>query len=78
MDEKQTQKFYVDLREIIQAGNVELNVGTKLADYAWDSLAWVSTMALIDDLTGVVVDAKKLAGCETVGDILGLIERGGR
>lgn len=39
----------------------------------WDSLAVVSTIALVDDCCNVMLNGKQLAACETVGDIEALI-----
>lgn len=40
----------------------------------WDSLAVVSTIAVIDDVYGKFVDGKALMACQTAGDILRLVE----
>lgn len=40
---------------------------------SWDSLAVVSTLAVIDEVYGVSVNGQKLGGCRTVADILALI-----
>jgi acyl carrier protein len=39
---------------------------------AWDSLAIVCTIALIDEKAGVEVDGKALAACVTACDVLRL------
>lgn len=39
----------------------------------WDSLAWVSTMALIDEVFGKSVSPGKLRDCVTAGDVLNLV-----
>lgn len=39
---------------------------------AWDSLAIVATMALLDDVAGVQTTGAKLAACRTVADVLAL------
>lgn len=40
----------------------------------WDSLAVVSTLAVIDEVYGVPVNGQKLSECKTAGDILKLVE----
>jgi acyl carrier protein len=45
-----------------------------LADYAWDSLAIISTIALVDDLFDQMLDGQALANCTTVADVQALIK----
>ena len=73
MTDKQ-QAFINALRENIQAGEAQLDEATQLKTFTWDSFAWVSTMASIDDVYGKLVEARKLSECSTVGDVLKLIE----
>ena len=40
----------------------------------WDSLAVVSTIAVIDDIYGKAVSGKALMDCQLVSDILKLVE----
>ena len=40
----------------------------------WDSLRVVEFVALTDSEYGVTVDYEKLAGCQTVGDLIALVE----
>lgn len=40
---------------------------------SWDSLAVVSTLAVIDEVYGVAVNGQKLSECKVVGDILKLV-----
>lgn len=61
--------FYEGLAEIFEVEPTELNRATVLADYGWDSLAIVSTIALFDELYGKEVDIESLTKCETVGDL---------
>ena len=60
------------LADILEASS-PLTPDTKLAEAgAWDSLAVVCTIALLDDKCGASVDGKALASCETAGDVLRL------
>lgn len=69
-------KFYEGMAEILEVepnridGNFELNSG----EAPWDSLAVVSTIALIDELFSKTVDGKSLTECEKISDIEKLIE----
>ena len=68
--------FYEGLAEILEvdtdAITPELQLASANAD--WDSLAVVSTIALIDDCYNVMIDGKSLAACEKVADIEALID----
>jgi len=67
------KELYEGVAEILEIAPATVNSSLSLVDYAWDSLAIVSTMALVDDLYGVVLDGKSLLSCKTVADIEGLI-----
>ena len=40
---------------------------------SWDSLAIISFMALVDEHFGVGLQAKQIAECKTVADLMGLL-----
>jgi acyl carrier protein len=67
------KKFFDGLAEIFEIEPNEVSESLALASVAWDSLAIVSTIALIDEQFDVMVDGQALASCETVGDIQKLI-----
>lgn len=67
------KKFFDGLAEIFEIEPNEVSESLPLASVAWDSLAIVSTIALIDEQFDVMVDGQALANCETVGDIQKLI-----
>lgn len=67
------KKFFDGLAEIFEIEPNEVSESLSLASVAWDSLAIVSTIALIDEQFDVMVDGQALASCETVGDIQKLI-----
>lgn len=68
-------EFYKGMSEILEieesliSGDFELHSG----DAAWDSLAVVSTIALVDELYSKTLDGKKLTNCQKVSDIESLI-----
>jgi acyl carrier protein len=66
--------FYEGLAEILDIEPDAVGPELVLADHIWDSLAIVSTIALIDECSNKLVDAKALVRCETVSDIDALIE----
>ncbi len=67
-------EFYEGLAEILEVEVGDLSPEFSLEEGAWDSLAVVSAIALIDDVYDVTVHPDKLADCKTVGDIERLVE----
>ncbi|CDG82580.1 phosphopantetheine-binding protein [Janthinobacterium agaricidamnosum] len=68
------QEFFDGLAEILEIDVAQVAPALKLADYAWDSLAIISTIALADDVFDQMLDGKALAACQSVADIVALIE----
>jgi len=66
-------EFYEGLAEILEVDEAEVTPERELGEN-WDSLAIVSTIALIDDVYDVQVRPEKLAECKTVGDVEALVE----
>jgi acyl carrier protein len=58
---------------------LELNPGTVRGPEAldsiegWDSLAVISFMALVDEHFGISLQPRHIAGCSTIGDLVGLL-----
>lgn len=67
--------FYEGMAEIFEIEPDQIGPDTVLAEAGWDSLAIVSTIALVDDVYGVALSANDLAACETVADIEKLAEQ---
>lgn len=69
-------EFYDGMAEIleVEADKISPELSLHSADAAWDSLAVVSTIALVDDCFNVMLDGQALAACVTVADVEGLIE----
>ncbi|WP_060772284.1 acyl carrier protein [Methylobacterium sp. AMS5] len=65
--------FYEELAEILEVEPDQMTADLRLENTSWDSLAVVSTIALIDEQYDRAVNATALAACETVGDIERLI-----
>lgn len=68
------QDFFEGLAEILEIDIALVTPELNLQDYAWDSLAVVSTMALVDDIFSVMLDGQSLSKCTSVADIVALIE----
>lgn len=67
--------FYVGLAEIFEVNVTEISSEFDLngADAPWDSLAIVSTIALVDDCFNVMLDGQSLIECNYVMDIEALV-----
>ena len=72
-ENKMLNEFIEGLAEILETEIEKIQPDTLLGNFAWDSLAVVSTMALVDDVYSVMLDGQALAKCQTVGDIQKLI-----
>jgi acyl carrier protein len=62
------------LAEILEQDRAALTEETALADLNWDSLAFVSFIAMVDSRFGVTVPPRQLAKCRTVADLAALVE----
>ena len=67
--------FYEGIAEILEVDNAAISPEFDLhgAEVEWDSLAVVSTIALVDDCFNVMLDGQALVACKTVADIETLI-----
>ena len=68
-------EFYEGMAELLQvdATKIKSDYVLNSGESVWDSLAIVSTLALVDDCFGVMLDGKTLAECKTIADIESLI-----
>jgi acyl carrier protein len=67
------QEFFNGMADILEIDADKIVPQLNLADYAWDSLAIISTIALVDDLFDQMLDGQALAQCVTMADVLALI-----
>lgn len=67
-------EFYEGLAEIMEVELTDISSDYEFGD-AWDSLAIVSTIALIDEVYDKAVDIQLLQECKTVGDVENLISK---
>ena len=70
-------KFYEGMSEIFEVDEKSISPEFNLrnADIPWDSLAIVSTIALVDECHGVMLDGLSLVACNTIGDVEALITK---
>ncbi|MBJ7264831.1 MAG: acyl carrier protein [Burkholderiaceae bacterium] len=67
-------EFYEGLAEILEVETEDVTPALELEGSVWDSLAVVSTIALIDEVFDRTVSADALLECKTVGDIEKLLD----
>jgi acyl carrier protein len=68
--------FLRDLARIVEVD--ALPPGRSLTDGTWDSVAMMSTIALIDEQFDVAVSGAELGQCITAQDVLDLVRRTSR
>ena len=66
-------EFYEGMAEILEVDPQDVGPDLDLTKDNWDSLAVVSTIALIDDVYDVMVSPERLQECKTVGEIEQLV-----
>ena len=68
------EEFLSKLADALEVEVNTLSIDTRLSSLDWDSLAIISTIALVDECLGKVLSAEKIAECQTIGDIVRLGE----
>jgi acyl carrier protein len=71
--ERMNTEFQEGLAEILEVEVEDIQSDLALAEGSWDSLAVVSTIALIDDVYDIQVHPNGIAECKTVGDLEKLV-----
>lgn len=68
-------KFYKGMSEIFEVELAVISKEYSLNESNWDSLAIISTIALVDNCFGLILSGNDLYSCKNIGDIIKLIER---
>ncbi len=68
-----TPKFKSDFAEIIDIDEELVNPDLALDEDIWDSLAVISTAALIDEEYEKIIDGDALTNCKSVKELMALI-----
>jgi acyl carrier protein len=66
--------FIDGMADILEIDAAQVTPELVLADYSWDSLAIISTIALVDEVFDQMLDGQALANCTTVADVQALIK----
>ena len=67
------ETFYEGMAEIFELAASLITPEFDLQEHNWDSLAVVSTIALVDDCFNVMLSGQALNNCNTIADIEVLI-----
>ena len=70
-------EFIEELAEVFETEADEMKAEYQLNEENWDSMAIISTIALVDEHFEKMVDAKKLGKCQKLGDLFVLVETAG-
>ncbi len=68
-------RFVEGIAEAMEIGHEEVTPDLELTRDNWNSLAIVSTIALVDELYDVMLSGPALGRCATLGDVMALIEK---
>jgi len=69
------KEFLSKLEDALEVDVNSISIDTSLSSLNWDSLAIISTIALLDECLGKVISAEEIDECQTIGDIIGLAEK---
>ena len=69
------KEFLAELADLLEVDAEDLNDDYELDRENFDSVAVVSTIALIDEYFDVTVNGKSLSQAKTVGEIMDLIKK---
>ncbi|MFM0201054.1 acyl carrier protein [Paraburkholderia fungorum] len=67
------ETFYEGMAEVFEIDASLVTPELDLQEHNWDSLAVVSTIALVDDCFNVMLSGQALNNCNTIADIEALI-----
>jgi acyl carrier protein len=73
MDEK---AFLKDMEELVEATAGSLDLSVELRDLEqWNSLAFISFLAMADSNYNAKVGPSELRGCQTIADLMNLVSK---
>ena len=73
MSKEKVEEFFSGMSEILEVERVDELTPLENDDVDWDSLAIISTIALVDTIYAKSISGSDLENCQTVGDLLKLI-----
>ena len=73
MSSKSDQVFLSALADALELESSSLSPATTFNEIEWDSLAVITTIALIDEHFGVLVSGQAISECSGISDLLSII-----
>jgi len=68
------KKFLSDFKEILEMENEEIHLSDKFREYEkWDSLAYLSLIAMMDEEFGVQIEGNEFKMLITIHDLINAI-----
>jgi len=70
------EKFIELFKEVLENEDKEVNMDDQFRDYdEWDSLTYLSVIAMLDDEFDVIIETEDFKKIRTVGDLLAEVEK---
>ena len=70
------QKFLDLLKEILEIEDRELSMTDNFREYPeWDSLAYLSVIAMLDEEYGIQIEGSEFKKLKTVGDLFSVVTK---
>ena len=73
MSIEKVEEFFSGMSEILEVESVDESTPLENDDVDWDSLAIISTIALVDTIYGKSISGSDLEDCKIISDLLKLI-----
>lgn len=74
MTPEKISAFLSALADLLELDQEALTPTTSFSDIDWDSLAIISTIALVDEHFGVMIPGQQLSECKGIPDVLSLVK----
>jgi len=71
LEKKET--FFNEFANLLDIERSNLSENTLFNDLEWDSMAVISTIALIDEIFDIVISGDELLNCSSISDVFSLL-----
>ena len=72
MSKEKENDFLLKLASALDVPRESISIETRLEELDWDSLAAISTIAIVDECYGVTIRGDKLIQCKSIDDVIKL------
>tara|TARA_B100000700_G_C14654451_1_gene673509 strand:+ start:177 stop:419 length:243 start_codon:yes stop_codon:yes gene_type:complete len=73
LDSGKIEPFLISLAEVLEVDPGSLDENTTFEQIDWDSLAIISSIALIDEHFNIMIPGSNLENCDSINNLLSLI-----